>query len=255
MADLDREANLVRELLKFAALARPAQRRCRVGRMVGECGPVASRWASRRTAARSSAVADSSGEGVDQGEGGLRRGSVSPALGLRLLQAEVAVLRGSAGFRGRRSRAPMFPAGCSRVPLVVSATGRWVGRKRLTPAGAARVRGGSLDGTGGHRVDHRAGQTSNGTTSNRRSRRATRAILGRRAGGTSRARGMPAPHELVVRSRHTPFVHMGGGGAAPRPPDGDTARRRAVSDPPPMRPSPGRFASRSMSTGRTPGVR
>lgn len=30
MADLDREANLVCELLKFAALARPAQRRCRV---------------------------------------------------------------------------------------------------------------------------------------------------------------------------------------------------------------------------------
>ncbi len=38
----------------------------------------------------------------------------------------------------------------------------------------------------------------------------------------------------------------------PRPPDGETARRRAASDPPSMRPSPARSLGRMMSAGRSP---
>ena len=115
-------------------------------RGVWECGSVASGSASRRTAARSSAVPYWSGKAwiaarVGCVAVGCRRGSV-PAL----LQAQAAILRGSVVSGGRRvAGRDVFSAGCSRLPLVVSSTGvgGWV-ESASRPRGRGRSAGGRL---------------------------------------------------------------------------------------------------------------
>ena len=119
-------------------MRQPAQAPPCSPRMVWERGPMASGKASIR--ARVGCVAAAR-----------RRRSVSI-----LLQAQVAVCRGSAVSGGRGvAGADVFSARCWRLPLGASSTGAggWVARA-FPPAGAAQIRGRSLGGGGGRRVDH-----------------------------------------------------------------------------------------------------
>ena len=137
----------------------PAQAPPSSPRMVWERGPVASGSASRPAAASSSAVEYSSGKASI----GARVGCVAAAYRRRsvsaLLQAQVAVFRGSAVSGGRRvAGARVLRPLLEAPPICVVNRGGRVGRKSFPPAGAAPVRGRSLDGGGGHRVDHQIGR-------------------------------------------------------------------------------------------------
>ncbi len=113
--------------------------------MVWECGPVASGSASRRTAARSSAVEYSS----EKASIGARVGCLAAAWPRRyvsaLLQAQVAVFWGPAVSGGRRAAgAAVFCARCSRLPLGVSSAGVGGVARASRPRGRRRSKDGRL---------------------------------------------------------------------------------------------------------------
>ena len=86
------------------------------------------------------------GEGVDQGEGGVCGGSVSPAVGLCLAPGPGRRLPGIGDFRWERDAgAHVFSARRSRLPLVVlsAGVGGWVARA-ARPQGRRRSAGGRL---------------------------------------------------------------------------------------------------------------